>query len=958
MSANYVQKINNNAIAASETVPSSNLATTLAGKEEVSNKKQSIDDTSTIEYPSSKAVADFVNSSVSTATATYRGNYNVVSDLSLTYDATELQIATALVSAISTTPDNNDYCFVQIPTATATPTIIDHVDRYKFDGTNWAYEYTLNNSGFTAAEWAAIQSGITSSDKTTWNNHISNTTVHVTSSDKTTWNNKQDSLGIDPTGGDTTKFLNEKGQFAVPVQASGTAYEYNNEINYTNVPTSGNKDRHWFNYRNGDTNQPDPNNLLSDYYFGNRNNATNDVYLHADGFTPRIINGGNSNVLPFAKFNMTNTGTAKGFIHFKCVFIGTNNDDAMGQVDITLKIRQNEWHALGFKCVRNGGAGSLNYGDLGNYVYWSTGTTVYIGVRPGSYNAKLSVYVQYCELNGTATYTLDNYLSEVSGLAIHEGDNRDVSISKMASQTYNARSIVIENYLQIEIQRGNNHRHASITIFGDNDSYPFIANIGFQYLSSPTSGESAGFQTPPVLSMVECNNLSSNAYVPNVWYINNGSSGSSYIYCKWSSNKRLTVLLNTFAPSQILLSDVSSLPAEAVAAGNGHSIPHMNGINSQVGSSLLPVYVTSSGEVSPIGSKLVLPGASSGEGYVCAGYGSNNLAYLDANSTKTGLWCKTNINNGDANGDWVCYRDTAGNNVFNGSAESVTGINANTRNTSTYRLALGYTTTLDYDGHARAIVSLHTDSSLGNAGSGIGVTVLVSVDWKGNSTDRHVSARVLNNDGFASNIMPGIIVTTDSNDRLHFYVVLLGKSSDNANYEMKPFNYTSTYVIKLGGTMNWAWDLGHDSTSTISSEDFIFPAEDCVTYVCQPPKSVIGDGSSAADCIAYWTNYVGKGSIKTVYNNNGQEYTLLFSKSADGKYGTILRWGYRGPSAADVSRIEMLRCHNNSWLTSDWQGLSVDNATNATNATNADMVDYTHIVCGSLGSANNTIYFT
>ena len=205
MSANYVQKINNNAIAASETVPSSNLATTLAGKEEVSNKKQSIDDTSTIEYPSSKAVADFVNSSVSTSTATYRGNYNVVSDLSLTYDASELQIATALISAISTTPDNNDYCFVQIPTATATPTIIDHVDRYKFDGTNWAYEYTLNNSGFTAAEWATIQSGITSSDKTTWNNHISNTTVHVTSSDKTTWNNKQDSLGI----GKSTKKLSE-----------------------------------------------------------------------------------------------------------------------------------------------------------------------------------------------------------------------------------------------------------------------------------------------------------------------------------------------------------------------------------------------------------------------------------------------------------------------------------------------------------------------------------------------------------------------------------------------------------------------------------------------------------------------------------------------------------------------------------------------------------------------------
>lgn len=242
---------------------------------------------------------------------------------------------------------------------------------------------------------------------------------------------KQDSLGIDPTSGAVTKFLNEKGQFAVPAQAPGSAaYEHTNEINYTNVPTTGNKDRHWFNYRNGDTDQADPNNPLTDYYFGNRNNSTNDVYLHADGFAPRIINGGNANILPFAKFNLTNTGTAKGFVHFKCVFIGTNNDDAMGQVDITLKIRQNNWHALASKCVRNGGEGSLDYGDVGNFIYWSTGTTVYIGVRPGSYNAKLCVFVQYCELNGTATYTLGNYLSDVSALAIHDGDNRDVTLAR------------------------------------------------------------------------------------------------------------------------------------------------------------------------------------------------------------------------------------------------------------------------------------------------------------------------------------------------------------------------------------------------------------------------------------------------------------------------------------------------------------------------------------------------
>lgn len=112
---------------------------------------------------SSNQLADkaFVNSSIATATATYRGSFNLVSDLQLTVSATQSQIATALASAISTA-DSNDYCYVQVPTADLTPTEIARVDRYKHNGTAWAFEYSLNNSGFTAAEWAAIQSGITS----------------------------------------------------------------------------------------------------------------------------------------------------------------------------------------------------------------------------------------------------------------------------------------------------------------------------------------------------------------------------------------------------------------------------------------------------------------------------------------------------------------------------------------------------------------------------------------------------------------------------------------------------------------------------------------------------------------------------------------------------------------------------------------------------------------------------
>ncbi len=104
---------------------------------------------------------NFVNSSVSTATATHRGTFNLVSDLSLTVSATQSQIAAALGTAISTA-DNNDYAFVQVPTADASPTEIARVDRYKHNGTAWAFEYSLNNSGYTAAQWAAVNSGVTS----------------------------------------------------------------------------------------------------------------------------------------------------------------------------------------------------------------------------------------------------------------------------------------------------------------------------------------------------------------------------------------------------------------------------------------------------------------------------------------------------------------------------------------------------------------------------------------------------------------------------------------------------------------------------------------------------------------------------------------------------------------------------------------------------------------------------
>lgn len=90
---------------------------------------------------------DFVNSSIATATATFRGVVDSIAELK------------------SLTGDLNDYAIVKV--IDSVTGLVKQYDKYKYTSTisaetgNWMYEYTLNNSSFTDAQWKAINSGIT-----------------------------------------------------------------------------------------------------------------------------------------------------------------------------------------------------------------------------------------------------------------------------------------------------------------------------------------------------------------------------------------------------------------------------------------------------------------------------------------------------------------------------------------------------------------------------------------------------------------------------------------------------------------------------------------------------------------------------------------------------------------------------------------------------------------------------
>ena len=153
-------------------------------------------DTSTNPVQNS-TIMSFVNSSIGTNTANFLGTYDAHDDLGLTIvdetDPTNAQIATALATYLagqSITASNNDYVFVSLNFPATVDT--DEFRRFKYSDPNndhtgsWEYEYTLNNSSFTAEQWASINSLVTNTsspkvgvDVKDINAHLGDSKIHV-----------------------------------------------------------------------------------------------------------------------------------------------------------------------------------------------------------------------------------------------------------------------------------------------------------------------------------------------------------------------------------------------------------------------------------------------------------------------------------------------------------------------------------------------------------------------------------------------------------------------------------------------------------------------------------------------------------------------------------------------------------------------------------------------------------
>ena len=154
-------------------------------REDIANKTTVILGTSNDKYPTDEAVAKFVNSSIATNTANYISNNG--------NPFTSVEQLNAYIGTVT----NNDYAFVNGIDSDGNT----YYDRYKAtvngSSVTWSLEYRLNNSSFTAAQWAAINSGITAVLVAKIHEHENKAVLDgITSDNVSNWNNKMDNQTV------------------------------------------------------------------------------------------------------------------------------------------------------------------------------------------------------------------------------------------------------------------------------------------------------------------------------------------------------------------------------------------------------------------------------------------------------------------------------------------------------------------------------------------------------------------------------------------------------------------------------------------------------------------------------------------------------------------------------------------------------------------------------------------
>ena len=162
--------------------------------------------------PQTAAVYDYVNSSIETATATFRGTFTSLTLMNQVQNADKNDYAFLKLvqtwTLLTTQPDdwtdnyssyytkNNDDEYIPV-TGSVAPTFQTDtyyradgnitIKRYKYDDENhtWVYEFDVNTTSYTSAQWAAINSGITAYDNTRYSDHVSSTINNATTETET-----------------------------------------------------------------------------------------------------------------------------------------------------------------------------------------------------------------------------------------------------------------------------------------------------------------------------------------------------------------------------------------------------------------------------------------------------------------------------------------------------------------------------------------------------------------------------------------------------------------------------------------------------------------------------------------------------------------------------------------------------------------------------------------------------